>query len=261
MSGPVRLVLLGDPVEHSRSPAIHTAALRHLGLVGTYQARRADVAGLEEALAELRSGALHGANVTMPLKRAAAERADELTAEAAAAGSVNTLRFRRGRVEGHSTDLVAIGAALAEERFPNEAPLLVLGSGGAASASVVAAGDRLVHLSARDQERARRVIGLGANPGSVLPWGAPVHGALVINATPIGMKGESLPHHVLREAAGLIDLAYGAGETGSIAWARGHRVPHLDGVEFLVRQAAVSFEWWTGRPAPFEVMHGAARNA
>ena len=98
--GSLRLAVLGDPVEHSRSPAIHRAAMAEVGLEGTYEARRANPADLADAVVEMRDGALDGFNVTMPLKAEAARLSDTLTDEARAGGSVNTMRPRRGLIEG-----------------------------------------------------------------------------------------------------------------------------------------------------------------
>ena len=94
----------------------------------------------------------------------------------------------------------------------------------------------------------------------MVPIGVGVSGALVVNATPLGMGGERLPEAITATASGIIDLPYGPGETLTVAGARDAGLPHMDGVEFLVLQAAASFEWWTGVPAPIEVMVRAARN-
>ena len=101
----MRLVLLGDPVGHSRSPAIHRAALAAAGIEGRYEARRVDAAGVYRACAEIRAGDLAGANVTMPHKRTAAAAADRLAPEAARCGAVNTLVAEDGEVVGHNTDV------------------------------------------------------------------------------------------------------------------------------------------------------------
>jgi len=110
----VRLVLLGDPVAHSRSPAIQQAALAAAGIEGSYEARRVDTIGVYRACAELRSGFLRGANVTMPHKRVAAAAADRLTAIAGRCGAVNTLVGEAGEVVGDNTD--AGGLLLARDR-------------------------------------------------------------------------------------------------------------------------------------------------
>lgn len=259
MQTPLRLAVLGDPISHSRSPAIHMAAMRHLGIEGSYEARRAGSVGLALAVRELREGALDGFNITMPLKREAAEAADFLTAEAQAGGSVNTLRQRDGIVEGHSTDVIASRLALSDPRFDSRAPILVLGSGGASAAVLVGAGDRVAYVAARNPDRATTLVALTRSPATVLDFGVPVAGALVINATPLGMNGESLPEGVIELASGIVDLAYGDESTLAVRFARQSAVPVMDGVEFLVLQAVASFEWWTGLQAPYEVMLERAR--
>lgn len=254
----MRLVLLGDPVSQSRSPAIHTAALAACGIEGIYTARRVDVAGLYRAVAEVRAGALDGANVTMPHKRAAAAAADRLTADAAAAGSANTLLRRSGEVAGDSTDVAGIRDVWERRGLPSDAPVLVLGSGGAAAAVLVALAGRDLRVAARRGAGAAEVVAR-AGFGGVLAWGTPVPGAVVVNATPLGMSGEPLPAGIVESAAGMVDLAYGAEETPAVRAARSAGLPVADGIDVLVAQAARSFEAWTGTPAPRRVMEAAAR--
>jgi shikimate dehydrogenase len=261
MPSTLHLAVLGDPIEHSRSPAIHNAAMAHLGIDGSYVARRVRGGELGNVVSELRKGSLDGANVTMPLKLEAAAAADDLTVEAAASGSVNTLRPRSGLIEGHSTDVVASARAFSDERFDQSAPVLILGAGGAAAAAMIGAAGRAVYVAARDMQRATALIERIGNGGGVVPLGVGVSGALVVNATPLGMGGERLPEAITATASGIIDLPYGLGETLTVASARVAGLPYMDGVEFLVLQAAASFEWWTGLPAPMEVMVRAARNA
>jgi shikimate dehydrogenase len=255
----LRFAVLGDPIDHSRSPAIHTAALDHVGLKGSYVAIRAGSSELRTAVEELREGSFDGFNITMPLKEEAATLAQNLTAEAGRSGSVNTLRARNQVIEGHSSDVIATSKALGDSRFDTHAPVLVLGAGGAAAALLAGAGGRQVYLAARNQEQAHEVAERVGVEAGVIPFGAGVAGALVVNATPLGMDGERLPEEVTGTASGIIDLAYGDFETPAVADARRKGMPLMDGVEFLVLQAAASFEWWLGRPAPIEVMTAAAR--
>jgi len=256
--GSFRLAVLGDPIEHSRSPAIHRAAMAALGIEGTYEARRSNPADLADAVAELRDGSLNGFNVTMPLKPDAARLADILTDEASAGSSVNTMRMRDGLVEGHSTDVVAAAQAFSDDRFDSKAPILILGAGGAAAAAMIGAKGRHIYVSARDDQRAASLVGRLGGQAAVVQFGTAVSGALLVNATPLGMRGEVLPESVTIAASGMIDLAYGDEETRTISDARNAGLPVMDGIEFLVLQAAASFEWWTARSAPLEVMRRAA---
>jgi shikimate dehydrogenase len=255
----VRFALLGDPVAHSRSPAIHAAALRACGIAGIYTARRVDVAGLYAAVAEVRAGALSGANVTMPFKRTAAAAADRLTADAAAAGSVNTLACEAGEVVGDSTDVTGLRDVWLRRGLPDGGPVLVLGSGGAAAAALVALQGRDVRVAAR---RTAAAAGLTASLGigSAYPWGEPLPGAAVVNATPLGMEGEALPGGVVAGAVALVDLAYGPEPTPAVREALAASIPVADGIDVLVAQAARSFTRWTRHPAPLEVMEAAARS-
>lgn len=256
---PLRLALLGDPVGHSLSPAIHRAALREAGLEGSYQAIQADETVLDETLGELRRGVYRGLNITMPLKEPAARRSDVLTVQAEQTGSVNSLRIASGKLEGHSTDAVAMSRLLGE-RFDSTGPVLVLGSGATAAVALMAVRDRSLYVAARNPER---VTALGERLGrrlDVIPFGSAVVGAVVVNATPLGMNGEELPPDVLQVAAGLIDLPYGVSPTPAVTRANELGIPVVDGVEFLVTQAAFSFQWWTGITPVTERLLEAARD-
>jgi shikimate dehydrogenase len=126
---------------------------------------------------------------------------------------------------------------------------------------MIGAPEREIYVAARDIQRASALVEKIGRGAEVVPFGVGVSGALLVNATPLGKGGTSLPDAVTMTASGVIDLAYGANETPTIAGARAIGLPFMDGVEFLVLQAAASFEWWTGVIAPVEVMAQAARNA
>lgn len=239
----VQFALLGDPVDHSLSPVMHRRALADVGLPGGYEAIKADSGRLLEEVERLRRGEIHGLNVTMPLKGEAARLCDRLTPEAESSDSVNTLKSENAEVVGHSTDVVAFTQILSN--WPHH-PLHVLGAGGSARAAVAAAGDDTpVYVAARRPEAVSAVAGRFANVNS-LAWGAAMPGAVVINATPVGMGGESLPGGLLEMAAVLVDLPYGSSATPAVATARDLRIPVVDGIEFLSIQAAAAFHWWTG---------------
>jgi shikimate dehydrogenase len=253
------LAVLGDPIDHSLSPRIHGAALRALELEGTYVPIRADRARLEEAVADLRSGTLDGINITMPLKQAAYALSDRLTDEAARAGSVNTMRPSDGVAEGHSSDLIAVAEGLERLEPLGNAPVLVLGAGGAAAAAGAAVTGRQLYFAARSAERSTALSARVTGSQSV-GWGVPVASAIVVNATPVGVGGDSLPNGLLEASSGLIDLPYARMPTSSVTTARSLGIPTIDGIEFLVAQACVSFRWWTGIDPPADVMLAAARN-
>jgi shikimate dehydrogenase len=250
----VRLVLLGDPVEHSLSPAIHNAAMAACGIEGSYEARAVDRAGLRAAIDEVRYGALRGANVTMPHKEAAFLDCERPSAEAMQAGAVNTLVADQGRVRGHNTDITGVREAWMEAELPEGAPVLLLGAGGAAAAAAIAVSGVDLHVASRRPDSGRALLARIRVAGKVVPWGKPVPSAVVVNATPLGMAGEELPAGLLDRAVGLFDMAYGSRSTPAVGEALTAGMPVATGPDMLLAQAIVSFELWTGRKAPRDVM-------
>lgn len=256
----LRFVVLGDPVEHSLSPRIHRSALAALGLAGAYEARRVDGDGMAAAADEIRRGDLDGANITMPHKRLARRLADVVGPDAARAGSVNTW-YRDGHLlVGESTDVAGMRVAWERRCLPAGGPALVLGSGGAAAAALVALAGHPLAVSARRPEAAADLAAACGVAAAPIPWGTPVPGAVVVNCTPVGMGGEELPAAVVAGMGGAFDLAYGGAETPLVASARRAGLPVADGIDHLVAQAEESFVLWTDRRPPPGVMEEAARN-
>lgn len=246
----MKLLIFGDPVEHSLSPVIMGAALRRAGIAGSYGRRRVDAAGMREGAAQIRDGRLDGANVTMPHKRLAAELCDRLTPQAERCGVANTLWRRDGLLHGHTTDPDGVTFAWEDARLPNDAPVLVLGAGGAAAAALVALEGRELRVSARRPQAAAALAGGPVEGVGTAEWGRPVPGAVVVNATPLGLAGESLPEGVLAEAAGLFEMNYGHGPTPAMRTVREAGRPVATGEMMLVGQAVTGFRIWTGKTVP-----------
>jgi shikimate dehydrogenase len=254
----LRFVVLGDPVAHSRSPAIHAAALAACGLAGDYAARRVDAAGVWQAVDEIRHRELDGANVTMPHKAVAAAAVDRLEGEASRARSVNTLVRDDGVVTGHTTDVGGIKDAWRRAGLPDDAPVLLLGAGGAAAAALLALEGRPLAISTRRPGAGTALADRLDVAAEEVAWGEGVDAAVVVNATPIGMHGERLPDGVLDRAAGLFEMVYGPEPSPALAWARREGLPAAEGLDMLVAQAARSFTLWTGLEAPLDAMREAA---
>lgn len=256
----MRLALLGSPVAHSLSPVMHRAALAHIGRSGDYQARDVDKAGLLASLREIRTGSLAGANVTMPHKALAFESCDRPVDRALRVRAVNTLVLRNGELVGENTDIDGVQSAWSAAGLSLDQPVVVLGAGGAAAAALVATEGRPQYVVARNLERAQSVIDHIGAEASVVEWGTPVPLGVVINATSLGMKGESLPAGVLDSAVGLLDMAYGDAVTPAVTDAAMRGLPVADGLDMLVGQAVVSFSLWTGAEVEAAVFRRAAED-
>jgi shikimate dehydrogenase len=263
----VRLGVLGWPVAHSRSPAMHNAALTAVGLPDwRYQLLPVPPELLEETVPSLRRAGFRGANVTIPHKAAALALATDATERAAAIGAANTLTFELGgEILADNTDAPALIAALPFVARGRTA--VVLGAGGSARAVVWAlagAGARDVSIWNRSPPRARELADeLGA---TALQSGQPPPDAdILVNCTSVGLDGgdpfAALPLTAdgLTDYGCVVDLVYTAASTRLIDAAAQRGVATVDGLEILVGQGALSFERFTGLPAPREVMRAAAR--
>jgi shikimate dehydrogenase len=164
-------------------------------------------------------------------------------------------------VLAHNTDVSGLSDAWGDRGLPTAAPVLILGSGGAAAAALLALAGRVLVVAARRLRAAEALIERVAVSASTAEWGHPVAGAVVVNATPLGMHGEELPAGLVGAASGLFDLAYGERPTPAATSAREVGIPVADGIDHLVAQAARSFTIWTGLAAPVEAMMNAARAA
>ncbi|MGH3125438.1 MAG: shikimate dehydrogenase family protein [Streptosporangiaceae bacterium] len=272
-----RVALVGEAVAHSPSPAMHTAGFAALGLDWEYVVWRVPPGGLETAWRELKRR-FRGLNVTSPHKPGAARLADRLSLVASACGAVNTVQFAEGQAFGDCTDGAGFMAALSRSRLAPPEVAAVLGTGGAAravAAALAATGTRVRVLGRNSPAGQQLAADLAAvQPGRVQFCGGGqeayhtgLDGAqLLVNATPLGGVGSPqaspLPGTVrLDRRLAVFDLVYRRDPTPLLARAvqQGCRV--IPGIEMLVEQGLLSFQIWTGRAAPAEVMRRAARSS
>lgn len=259
-------ILMGDPVAHSKSPVIMTAAAKAAGIDLVYVACRVRDCDLAQAVDAIHALGILGANVTIPHKQRVIEFLDDLTAAARAVGAVNTVfRDAEDRLVGDNTDIAGFTAPIRERGL---ASALVLGTGGAARAAAWAClhelgmdrvlvtgrtpekADALVHaLSAGREDRVVREI-------MAIPWeerhAAIASVELIVNATPIGMWPEvdasPLDDPACLGAHHLVyDLVYNPAETRLLREAREQGARTQGGMDMLIGQAAAAFERWTGR--------------
>lgn len=257
----MRLAVVGSPVAHSLSPVIHQAALDACGIEGTYEAIDCDAVEFAVILTSIREGRLDGCNVTMPHKRLAHELVDSRSRLAQRAGAVNTVVRLGHRLVGHNTDIVGIVEASRWAGLPQDGPVLILGAGGAAAAALLAHEGRPISVAARRDTAAQELVNRVDVDARVVAFGEGVADALVVNATPIGMYGESLPEPVMRQAAGLFEMPYASGVTPATDAMQEAGRPVATGEDMLLAQALESFRLWTGRTAPLGVVRQALRAA
>lgn len=257
-----RLVaLLGHPVGHSASPAMHSAAFAAAEVDAAYLAFDVEPPALPAAVAGLRALRALGANITVPHKVAALDLADRVTDEARGIGAANTLFWDGDALVADNTDAAGLGEVLTEDLGVEPGTTAVIvGAGGAARAAAVALGrvGARVRVHARKAKAAWAVRDLAVAHGAAhLDTDAPY--TLVVNATPLGLRGESLPEPFMHLGQGQIalDLVYGPEPTPFLVAAQQGGAAAVDGRGMLLGQAAHAFERWTGQPAPREAMRQA----
>lgn len=259
--------VLGDPVDHSLSPAMHNAAFTVTGLPHLYLRFRVPPHELKAAVGEARTLRFGGLNLTVPLKEAVLPLVDALTPEAMRIGAANTLVFRDGgrRVIGDNTDGRGFLDAVRGRVRLRGATAVLVGAGGSARAvgtALAAAGLGRLVIANRTPTRAEALADRLAQQGMPLPATVPLAAladgtalegaALVVNTTPLGLAGDRLR---IRYTASprdclFVDLVYAPRPTAFVAGAaRGGRAA-LDGSSMLLHQGALAFEAWTGRRAP-----------
>ncbi|HWZ28253.1 MAG TPA: shikimate dehydrogenase [Gemmatimonadales bacterium] len=261
------LGIVGDPVSHSLSPALHNAAMQALGIPGCYVALKTPAPALATVLSALTAVGAAG-NVTVPHKEAAAGYATRKTDTCERTGACNTFWVEGGALIGDNTDVAGVGQALDQLGVSRGGRWLVLGTGGSARAVAAAAADRgaILHVRSRSAETARRFVRWAQDRLALQAHEATDDSAdVVINATPLGLKeSDPPPLEPARVDAGavVLDLVYRRGGT---AWVRslqkgGRRVG--DGRAMLVAQGAAAFErFFPGVHAPVEVMRAAVERA
>jgi shikimate dehydrogenase len=261
------LGVCGWPVAHSRSPAMHNAALAEAGLRDwRYLLLPLPPDRFAETVRVLPVAGFRGVNVTIPHKEAALALADEATETARAIGAANTLTFEDGRILAENTDAPGLLAALEPVCDPAGRRALVLGAGGSARAAVWAllrAGAE-VSVWNRTLERSHTLAAdLGARAVA-----APERADIVVNCTSVGLLDpeatfKTLPLDADDWSVGtcVVDMVYRAGGTKLLKAALERGASVVDGLEILLHQGALSFERWTGTAAPRAAMREAARRS
>ncbi len=274
ISGTTQILgVIGHPVAHTSSPAMHNAAIAALGLDYAYMAFHVEPDCLPQAIAGMRALEIAGLNVTVPHKQAVMECVDEVSPEAVAIGAVNTIANRGGRLVGYNTDAFGFIESLKRDGGMDILPAKValLGAGGAARAILYALLERseveCVLLLNRTVEKAEALAADLDRHGRV-EVGAMADGrvgdaGLVINSTSVGMH----PHEgvsplvdasVLKADMLVADIVYKPQKTQLMQQAEAVGAKSINGLGMLAWQGARSFEIWTGIVPPVETMVAAA---
>lgn len=269
-----RVCLIGWPVEHSLSPAMHNAAFAELGLDWHYGLLPTPDNAIAARLEEVRI-CYRGANVTVPHKQRVMAYLDDVDDTAKVIGAVNTIVVRDGQLQGYNTDAAGFLAGLTEVGFrPAGRHALVLGAGGAARAVVTALQGAECTVTIHNR-RPQRAIELAKRVGGR------VHGLsagigledldlsqfdLLVNTTPVGMWPEidacPWPETIpIPSRWTVYDLVYNPLRTRLLARAHENGATAIGGLEMLIQQGASAFALWTGRQPPAEIMRAAARAA
>ncbi len=243
-----RVLLLGDQIGYSASPAIHHAAFAASGMDARYELHDVTAAKLPGAVAELRSASFLGANVTRPHKLDVLRLVDELGRDAVRAGAANTIVRHEGALVAHNTDVPALAAEIARLCPDGVGAAVILGAGGASRAAALVLSDggaERVSVAARDDWHTLPDLLADAD--------------LLVNATPIGTASDDSPvaARLLRPELRVLDLVYRPSPTRLVREARAVGAHARGGAGMLLLQAAASFELWTGRAAPLDAMRRA----
>lgn len=265
-----RVVLIGHPVAHSLSGAMHQAAFDALGISATYELWDRAPTELPDAIAQLRTDKFLGANVTIPHKEKVVPLVDRLTEDAQATGAVNTITREGKRLIGHNTDVpgfkVALDMLVGKRKMPRQA--VVLGAGGGARAVVhglITEGFLRVVVFNRHLHRAEALVkhfarGAAHMELKAMPWHESIIEAelaktkVLINATSIGLLNDlsPLPAEILPPELLVLDLLYQ--RTRLLRDAEAAECTTMDGELMLLHQGAAAFTLWTGQPAPLALM-------
>jgi shikimate dehydrogenase len=279
ITGHTRLVgIFGDPITHTRSPAMQNAAFRACNLSYVYVPLHVRPADLAKAVQAIRAYHLVGVNVTVPHKERIVRYLDELSEEASLCGAVNTVVNRDGVLFGDNTDGRGFLASLQHRGFsPQHREIVLIGAGGSTRAvlvSLIRGGSQRITIANRTLAKAQALVRSYQTLGDTQLQAVSLErlqdrdllkdAALVVNCTSVGLRGEpflpiaaaATPSHCL-----FYDLLYRPDLTTFLQQAQGSRRAIMDGRQMLLHQGALAFSLWTGQPAPLSVMSRALARA
>jgi shikimate dehydrogenase len=258
--------VIGDPIAHSKSPIIHKFWLEKLGLEGDYRRAQVRPGELGDYLASRRKDPhWRGCNVTMPHKSAIPPLVDDVDPSVRRIGAVNTVAWLQGVLMGLNTDWIGLNLALGEHSATGK-DVVLIGAGGAARAALEelrGAKPRSLAVMNRDADKAAKLLADFDMPGEVLSFGTLPPADLLINASALGMHGYpplDIDLSALRTGGTVLDMVYHPVDTPVLQQARSLGLTAIDGLQMLIWQAAMAFQFFFKTSAP-EPVDGAELRA
>jgi shikimate dehydrogenase len=272
--------LIGDPIEHSMSPAMHNTAFKNRGLDYVYLPFRVAKARLGEAILGVKALNIRGLNVTIPHKVSVIPLLDELDPLAEKIGAVNTIINNDGVLKGYNTDAHGFLRAMLEQDIePDGKSIVMLGAGGASRAISFILAERGANLVILNRQLeldwavklgnsisrtfGRKVKALELNEQNLTPVLRKAN--ILVNTTSVGMRPNTnetpIPARLLESDLVVFDIVYNPVKTKLLTEAESAGAKAISGLEMLVRQGALAFEMWTGLTAPLEIMRKATIRA
>lgn len=250
--------IMGNPVSHSLSPAMHNGAFTHLGMNRVYLPFPSQDAAA--AMNGFRALGVKGVSVTIPHKQAVIAHLDEIDPVAAKIGAVNTLLIDSGRIKGFNTDWLGANRALEQEMSLAGKKVLLLGAGGSARAigfGLLEAGAEVL-IASRTKSSGEALAATLNCPWHSIAEAGTIKADALVNATSVGMGDLADQSPIGAEFLGnfpvVMDIVYAPLETRLLREARAAGCKTVNGLGMLLYQGAAQFELWTGEAAPVEVM-------
>ena len=257
--------IIGNPVSHSLSPAMHNAALEALGINGVYLPFPAP--DIDDAVNGIRGLGIQGASVTIPHKEKVMTLLDEIDPVAEKIGAVNTVINNKGILKGLNTDWLGATRALEEKIDLYGTEAVILGAGGSARAIGFGLLEREAEfvLCSRTESRGRALADELGCPWIPLADVDKLSGEILINATSVGMQphieDSVVPEQILSGFQVVMDIVYAPLKTLLLQQAERNECKIINGLEMLLHQGVAQFELWTGKKAPVTVMRKALTDA
>ena len=247
-----KFLVIGNPIDHSLSPALHNYWIKNNSINATYEKQKLDESGLEQLILEVKEKKINGINVTVPFKKTIIPYLDELSLEAERTQSVNTIYLKDNKVIGHNTDIVGFKTSIEKSEYSLENKrVLILGAGGVVP-SIIFALTKMkplkITITNRTKEKAENLKKLFKDI-EIIEWGKALDFDMIINATSLGLKKEDNLNINFTSTSGdkfFYDVIYNPSETNFLKIGKNLGKKTLNGKLMFIYQALSAFHIWHG---------------